>query len=1129
MKLIKTICLEFREGKSDKVYEVDLCEVGPDRFVVNFRYGRRGSKLQSGSKTPVPVPRVKAETIFDGLVHEKVGKGYHEPGAAPASVAPARAGSSAGPGPAPADAAAGREQAILARLRGDRRFKTKWQPARVVWRAGELRLPAAEPWIWISLLGEKRLRQTESDLPAGRRDWAPWRLPEQTPGTGLSGAYQRLERWSAGPMFLAYSAAWALGRCGTAASIPKLQAFLDDPSKPEAARRICLESIRLLVTPEERAASARQVRNGLPAELARAAREGTAEDVLNRLRAFLNEADERALQAFLDVLPSLVNTRWLGPNALDQYLHKATNDPAFRARLRAWLDHGAEGSYRVLADLYWIDDERTRPALRAFLGSAPLGPNLFRFVRYLFKVAELRGDVEMLALLAHRFETTRASVEKWYAIFPLPLLPTRAGWDPLVVAAYTGPTRRKLRRRTWRILQDQGRVGSPDYVRLAEALLLRFTDADAGPVITGGERKKGGGKTGSAAIDRFGSFYVFNRILYWNSPRYGPARSGFFVLKGKNKPGEPAPATREEAFRELWDRAPEALLRLLEHSRCAPVHEFAARALRANPDFCRGLGLATVKALAGSVYEPTARLGFELAVERFDPARPDPELVLILADSTLAEARRQAATWAEAHWGALRRIADLVVGLVASPQAETRGFARDLLRRTSFTDAESEPLVARLVARLLALGAGEAENLLAGDVATTMLLAFRPVLRRIGEPVIRDLLAHPLPNVQLLAGDLILGHDTFGRQPPGDVLRALLASPHPVVRSVGVKILDQFDDAHLKDNLDVLIWLTRHALADLRENVRGTVRRLAGADREFGRRFGGKLVDSLLVPGAPEGVPSHTARVLREDLRPYLDLVPAETVIRLLQSRSRPAQEIGGLLLATNVDWETISVDQLVDLANNEILSVREAARQIARDHPERLAADLRTAYRLADAKWEDSRRFAFELFRDKLGAVEWPAEALVGLCDSIKPDVQRFGQEMIGRLFRDEQGEQYALELSEHPDAAMQAFAGQFLDRFAAEDPAHARRLRFFCTVVLSRVNKGRVAKERAFAFLEKVARSGAEGAGVVAEILARLSATSALGDKARALDLLTFIHETYPAIELPIRVRPAEVRHGV
>ena len=35
MKLVRQVTLEFREGTSDKVYEVDLCEVGPDQFVVN--------------------------------------------------------------------------------------------------------------------------------------------------------------------------------------------------------------------------------------------------------------------------------------------------------------------------------------------------------------------------------------------------------------------------------------------------------------------------------------------------------------------------------------------------------------------------------------------------------------------------------------------------------------------------------------------------------------------------------------------------------------------------------------------------------------------------------------------------------------------------------------------------------------------------------------------------------------------------------------------------------------------------------------------------------------------------------------------------------------------------------------
>lgn len=77
MKLIKQKKLYFSEGKSDKVYEVDLCE-NQDLFVVNFRYGRRGSNLREGTKTVFPVVYEEAEKIFNNLVESKERKGYSE-------------------------------------------------------------------------------------------------------------------------------------------------------------------------------------------------------------------------------------------------------------------------------------------------------------------------------------------------------------------------------------------------------------------------------------------------------------------------------------------------------------------------------------------------------------------------------------------------------------------------------------------------------------------------------------------------------------------------------------------------------------------------------------------------------------------------------------------------------------------------------------------------------------------------------------------------------------------------------------------------------------------------------------------------------------------------------------------
>lgn len=143
MKLVRQLALEQTEGPTTRVYEVDLCELGPERFVVNFRFGRKGGVLQDGSRTPLPVPRAQAERVFDALVAEKTSKGWLPPGALrPAAPAPPPSQTPA----APAAVLGGdpRAERILAVLAGRAR---PWghSPDAAVWRAGELHLRAAAP------------------------------------------------------------------------------------------------------------------------------------------------------------------------------------------------------------------------------------------------------------------------------------------------------------------------------------------------------------------------------------------------------------------------------------------------------------------------------------------------------------------------------------------------------------------------------------------------------------------------------------------------------------------------------------------------------------------------------------------------------------------------------------------------------------------------------------------------------------------------------------------------------------------------------------------------------------------------------------------------------------------------
>jgi bifunctional non-homologous end joining protein LigD len=72
---VQQTSLYYRDGGSDKVYHAQI-EKADGGFVVNFQYGRRGSTLQTGTKTATPVDEDKAQKVYLKLIAEKTAKGY---------------------------------------------------------------------------------------------------------------------------------------------------------------------------------------------------------------------------------------------------------------------------------------------------------------------------------------------------------------------------------------------------------------------------------------------------------------------------------------------------------------------------------------------------------------------------------------------------------------------------------------------------------------------------------------------------------------------------------------------------------------------------------------------------------------------------------------------------------------------------------------------------------------------------------------------------------------------------------------------------------------------------------------------------------------------------------------------
>ncbi|MDM8532755.1 HEAT repeat domain-containing protein [Anaerolineales bacterium HSG25] len=1052
--MIKQSKLRYQKGASDKVYEVDLCEVGPDQYVVNFRYGRYGTALRDGTKTVASLPLEQAQLVFDKLVTSKTKKRYQvvsaELSTAPTSSDP-------------------RAQAVLNRLHNalDPNVplaSIHWSLTRVIWRAGELKIKEATPLL-LKLLGK-------GDKPLHD-----------------------------------YCVVWSLGWCGDETVLPTLESLYRARRTPDMVRRISAEAMLKLGDEQANAIFRAELISQLPAELRTLTESGPAAE--------------------------------------------------FAVALSAYLKPDQPEQIAVLDNLYRIDNEHVRPVLLDALATIPFEPNYFRAIRHIFKAAEYRHDGQVFGLIAYRIDKNGATFRKTYA----PLSANRKNmWvrrrkggyikdaaknikSNTAKLAYGERTRTYFRRRVWRTMYKLGKLNDPAYVKMAVGVLAPYSDADSKASTSyflGWDYENR--KYVRLYWSKFANNWAFNHVLYLNSPRYAPKYKplAWYCRLDRTQTPEP-PTSREEAFPQLWKENPVGLLHLIAESDCLPVQEFAVLALRDCKAFCEGLDVEAVTMIVSRPYETTARLGFELALTRYQRYNPNHALVLALANCVIAEGRQQAHEWIDENRSRFIKDSDFIVAIVISPHADTRQFARTMLRSAIISDSVAQSLIARFVAYLIGLDSTQTEA--AQDIAQTIQDSFSRQLRRIGLEIVFDLLAHPILAVQELGANILLNHDTRANDLPEGIITSLMESPHVSIRAVGLQLFGQLSDYTLLKQERLIVSFAMHALSDVRTAIRPVVQRLCRSNHRFSARLSGLFLTALLQLEPHDGVHSSLVTLLREDVgSAWLDDATPETVWTLLHAPSSTAHELGGHILQTKIErdsyWaEQITTEQIIELAEYEVAMVHQAAQAIFVSVINRFRSltnsdhfsELAIAVRLLDGKWDDTRQFWFDTFREQLTAEDFSPGILVSICDSVRPDVQQFGRELITKYFAEDAGQEYLLKLSEHPTADLQLFATNFLERYAADNPARLAELQPYFVSVLARVNKARVAKDRVLNFLTVEAQKDVESARIVAQILERQSLTIAIGDKAKTIETMLAIQQIYPDITLPIQTKEPEVRYAV
>lgn len=1080
MQLVKQVTLIKRGSSSNKLYEVDLAQVSQG-FLVNFRFGKEGGLMREGTKTTSAVREAQATTLFNALAQSKLDIGY-EVQASIGDISGLSAGATTSPSIAPAATGSS----------SPRRSVSATTPLRSPSRGTPSSAPSRGTTSQSAHGTREQTLLHYIQNPAAIKKWSLgqviWRAGELGIGDAapLLFAHARTDN-----KMVAYSIAWALGRIGNTSDFETLNLIIRRESIRPHAARLAKEATRMILC-----------------------RSGREQEVRNELLPGLPSGVRGALEA--------QDAQRLA-GAIEYEINRRPNHPE---------------RYDIYEQLYQLNDPLSRPLILDFVITCAMTTPAFRIVRHLFKVAELRLDAQMFGEIARRFTVTKHNYNIAYGCSwgkDSKGRAPRTAWirynrvtrDDVTRAntsyAYSLATRQYMRRRVWRTLRRMGEVESPHYVRMATGVLVAFCSQDKEEPRQSSsyhyDRRARNWVTTHKEYDEWASRLSFNHILREHDPRfsYKPGAKAW-VKSAASESNAP------EAFSALWDEQPQAALHLIDESNIVHVHELAVRVLKRNPEFCSALPVEALLVLLECSISSTAAFGLTLFERMWDPSNPDVYALARIASSVYAPAREKALGWLGSSLSVLKSHPQALATLVASIHPSVRSFVSglgDLLTERHVV----EQVIAMTIASILGFEAHQNDH--AKHMVETLGGLVGDALKDVGGAVIQDLTHSKLEAAQLL-GVLILSRQPAHFMNP-NAIKGLIASPHASVRRVALNIFGTLSEAILLDAQDLLLALAVHSEQDLRQGVFGPVERLAKLNAEFGRTMVEQLLNILRLKEPSEGVHDDIVSLLAGPLRGPLNEMGVEGAFALLRVKSSAAKFLGGELLQANVDPARLDLARIAELCNNEIVSVRQAGMQFLASQLDRVKSSGLTVLRVVDSDWDDTRHWAFEFFEQEFDEQDWTPELLVSLCDSIREDVQRWGRRMIQLFFKEDDGEFYLLRLSEHPSADLQMFATNYLEAYASDKPEHLAKMEFYFTSVLSRVNKGGVAKARVFEFFSREAAKSEHAARIIGGILGRQSATIAITDRARAIATMTTILQTYPHLDLPLTLKSTEVRHGI
>jgi hypothetical protein len=556
------------------------------------------------------------------------------------------------------------------------------------------------------------------------------------------------------------------------------------------------------------------------------------------------------------------------------------------------------------------------------------------------------------------------------------------------------------------------------------------------------------------------------------------------------------------------------------------VRAFAARALNDNPGFCSTLSSEILKRLLCLDGEAAFSFALVLVKDRLAAGHIEGDLLPVLFETERPEALELAQSILSLRPELVSQNCKLAARLILSVTESSHQWLSSFWAQHA-SETNLPYLFADIVAEMRSRGWSEETE--AQDKQRLRLSA--DLLSQHFLWAIENALLEQMQELANLPGDpakmfavLIAAHrpDRLQMFDPA----VLAQSEDDDLRAAGAELLAHATIEELRQHEDLVVAFLLSPVAHSRKAARSAVLMLAADDAATAQRLIDRLLPVLYRAEESEGVREDLAETMQGPLLAVIVERGADLVWKLLRARSEPARRVGTSALQ-GLDEEAFSLRKIARIGNNDQLKARQWALMALEQRISEVQAKPNEIFSLLDGEWDDSREAAYDLVRNRLEPEHWTPEAVVGLCDSISLPAQEFGREILGTVFAQENAPFFLMRLSEHPSAGFRLTIARLIREYAAGNHERIGKLQFAIKTILSRVFSSRSAKDQIYTFIEtEIANGDPQTLDILAGLLTDLSASCAIGDKARVLSLVTQLKAKTPELVAPARIVEPEIR---